>query len=109
MALFILIISTKLIDVIMLGINDSKVCYIKTKRWKEIKENLINNYKIGVTEINSRGGLFVKKDPTLLIIIPIDMYYGLKKIILEKDKKAFIVAHDCYTVSGGYKKNILPL
>lgn len=108
MALIILIISTKLIDVIMLGLNDSKICYIKSAKWKEIKEYLINNFEIGVTEINSRGGLFIKKDPTLLIIVPFDMYYGLKKIILEKDNKAFMVAHDCYAVSGGYKKKLLP-
>lgn len=108
MALIILIISTKLIDVIMLGLNDSKICYIKSAKWKEIKDYLINNFEIGVTEINSRGGLFIKKDPTLLIIVPFDMYYGLKKIILEKDNKAFMVAHDCYAVSGGYKKKLLP-
>lgn len=108
MALIILIISTKLIDVIMLGLNDSKICYIKSAKWKEIKDYLINNFEIGVTEINSRGGLFIKKDPTLLIIVPFDKYYGLKKIILEKDNKAFMVAHDCYAVSGGYKKKLLP-
>ena len=108
MALIILIISSKLIDVVMLGLNDSKICYIKSAKWKEIKDYLINNFEIGVTEINSRGGLFIKKDPTLLIIVPFDMYYGLKKIILEKDNKAFMVAHDCYAVSGGYKKKLLP-
>lgn len=107
-AITILIISTKLLDVVLLGLNDSKICYIKTKEYKKIKEELLIKYNIGVTEIDTNGGIFTKMIPTLLVIIPFDMYYGLKKVVLSIDKKAFIVSHDCYAVSGGYKKSLLP-
>lgn len=107
-ALFILFVASKLVDVVMLGINDSKICYIKSKKWEEIEKTLINNHGFGLTEVSSRGGIFIKKDPTLLVIVPFDKYYGLKKMLLEKDKNVFMVSHDCYAVTGGYRRKYLP-
>lgn len=107
-ALFIVFVSSKIVDIVMIGMNDSKICYIKTKKWKELEKILLKDYSFGVTEISSRGGLFVKKDPTLLVIIPFDKYYGLKKKLLEIDKNIFMVSHDCYAVSGGHRQRYLP-
>ncbi len=107
-ALFIVFVSSKIVDIVMIGMNDSKICYIKTKKWREIEKILLKEYSFGVTEISSRGGLFIKKDPTLFVIVPFDKYYGLKKKLLEIDKNVFMVSHDCYAVSGGYCQKYLP-
>lgn len=107
-AIIILLISSKLVDIVMLGQNDSKMCFIKTKNHEELENYLINDANLGVTEINSSGGIFRKKNTILLVILPFKNYYGLKHLILDKDPGAFIIAHDCYTVSGGYKKRIIP-
>ena len=107
-SVIILTISSNLIDVVMLGVNDSKMCYIKSKKWKKLKKIIINDYHIGVTEIGSKGGIFNKEDPTLFVIVPFDLYYGFKHSIITEDENAFIVVHDCYTVKGGYKKKFLP-
>lgn len=107
-AALILIIANRLVDIVMLGINDSKLCFVKSKDSEKIEKHLINKLHLGVTEITSNGGIFIKKDPTLLVIVPFNMYYGFKHTILDKDPNAFILAHDCYAVSGGYKKHIIP-
>lgn len=107
-AIIILLISSKLVDMVMLGQNDSKMCFIKTKNYEYLEDYLINGANLGVTEINSTGGIFRKKDPLLLVIMPFDKYYGIKHLILDKDPSAFIVTHDCYTVSGGYKRKVIP-
>ena len=107
-SVIILTISSNLIDVVMLGVNDSKMCYIKSKKWKNIKKLIMNEYHIGVTEIGSKGGIFTKEDPTLFVIIPFDLYYGFKHSLLKEDENVFMVAHDCYAVKGGYKKKFLP-
>ena len=107
-AVVILLISSKLVDIVMLGINDSKMCFIKSKSWKKIETHLNYKYKIGVTEMGNKGGLFKKKDPILFVIIPYHSYYDLKEEILKEDPKAFISSLDCYMVYGGYKKTILP-
>lgn len=107
-ALFILIVANKLIDVVMLGMNDSKLCFVKSIENDRLEKHLMHNMNLGVTEINSNGGIFTKKNSTLLVIVPFDLYYGFKHFVLNIDKNAFILAHDCYAVSGGYKKHIIP-
>ena len=107
-SLFILIIANKLIDVVLLGMNDSKLCFVKSKNNDKIEKYLLNNMNLGVTELSSNGGIFTKKESTLLVIVPFDVYYGFKHVVLGKDINAFIVTHDCYAVSGGYKKHIIP-
>lgn len=107
-AVIVLLISSKLVDVVMLGINDSKICFIKSNKWKELEEELNIKYQLGVTEIGNPVGLFKKKDPLLFVIIPYHLYHDLKEEILIIDNKAFISSLDCYMVLGGYKKMILP-
>jgi len=107
-AVIILLISSKMVDIVMLGINDSKMCFIKSKEWKNIEKHLNYKLKVGVTEMRNKGGLFKNKEPVLFVIVPFHTYRDLKEEILKQDPKAFISVLDCYTVLGGYKKTILP-
>ena len=107
-AIFILTVSSKIIDLVMLGVNDSKTIYIKSKNWKNLEKYIVKNLKLGVTEIGNKGGIFIDKDPTLLVILPFDEYYNFKYHILKYDSKAFIATHDCYAIQNGYSKKILP-
>lgn len=107
-AIFILTVSSKIIDLVMLGVNDSKMIYIKSKNWKNLEKYIVNDLKLGVTEIGNKGGIFIDKEPTLLVILPFDEYYNFKYHILKYDSKAFIAAHDCYAIQNGYSKKILP-
>ncbi len=107
-AIFILTVSSKIIDLVMLGVNDSKMIYIKSKNWKNLEKYIVKDLKLGVTEIGNKGGIFIDKDPTLLVILPFDEYYNFKYHILKYDSKAFIAAHDCYAIQNGYSKKILP-
>ena len=66
------------------------------------------NIPEGVTEIGNKGGIFINKEPTLLVILPFDEYYNFKYHILKYDSKAFIAAHDCYAIQNGYSRKILP-
>jgi uncharacterized membrane-anchored protein YitT (DUF2179 family) len=107
-ALFILIIANRLIDVVLLGINDSKMCFVKAKHSDKIEDYLMNHLHLGVTEVSSSGGIFSEKKTTLLVIVPFDAYYGFKHLVLKMDPEAFILTHDCYAVVGGFKKHIIP-
>ena len=107
-AIFILVFGNFITDIILLGIKDSKMCYIKSKDSDEISEYIINKMNIGITEISGRGGIFTKKMPVLLVIIPTDKYYGFKHLIKKIDNHAFILTINCYGVSGGYKRKLIP-
>ena len=107
-AVLILLISTKLVDIVMLGINDSKMIFVKSKKWEEIESYLTNDLKIGYTEMGNKGGIFKKKIPVLLVIVPFHYYLDFKDEIIKIDNEAFISSLDCYMVLGGYKKKLLP-
>ena len=107
-AILILLLSSKLVDVVMLGINDSKMVFIKSKNWDKIERNLSSKYRIGITEMGNLGGIFKRKRPILLIIVPYHSYHDLKNDILKEDAGAFISSLDCYMFLGGYKNKIIP-
>ena len=107
-AIFILISYNKLVDMVLLGINDSKLVFIKSKQSDKIEKYVTRELGLGATEIASKGGILSKKEATLLMIVPFNLYYGLKHTVLDIDSTAFISAHNCYTVKGGHNKKIIP-
>ena len=107
-AILILLISSKLVDIVMLGINDSKMVFIKSNKWEQLENNLNFKYKLGVTEMGNLGGIFQKKDPILFVTVPYHSYHELKEEIIKEDPHAFISSFDCYMFLGGYKNKIIP-
>lgn len=107
-ALLILLISSRLVDVVMLGLNDSKMVFIKSNKWSLIENSLNYKYKLGVTEMGNLGGIFKKKDPILFVTVPYHSYHDLKEEVIKIDSGAFISSYDCYMVLGGYKNKIIP-
>jgi len=55
-----------------------------------------------------RGGIFKKRESVLLVIVPVDEYYGFKHIIKRLDPDAFVLTSDCYYATGAYKKDYIP-
>jgi len=107
-AIFILILGNQVIDRVTLGIKDSKMCFIKSANNDQIEEYLINSGRMGVTRISNKGGFDYLKEEMLLIIMSAEDYYGFKHIVKEIDEEAFIMTTDCYAVTGGFKKQIIP-
>jgi len=107
-AVFALLLTNKIIGLVNLGVKDSKMCFVKSKINDEIEDYLVNKYNMGVTQIVSKGGIFTKKEEILMVILPVDEYYGFKHLIKDLDPAAFILTSDCYHVKGGYKKNYIP-
>ena len=107
-AILILLISSKLVDIVMLGLNDSKMVFIKSKKWKVLENTLNYKYKLGVTEMGNLGGIFKRKDPILFVTVPYHSYRDLKDEIKKEDENAFVSSLDCYMVLGGVKNKIIP-
>lgn len=105
-AVFALLISNKIIDFIILGNSDSKLCIIKTKNTKYLEDFLKNDFNVGYSLLKSSGGLDKKKRKTIMCIVTSREYYKFKNLILDIDPKAFLITHDCYEVLGGVSKRI---
>lgn len=107
-AIIITYISTILIDKILIGISDSKVFYIYTKKSKEIKRLIIEELHTGYTSFPTIGGYSHEKGEMLMCVVPTRDYYLVKESVLNIDKNAFFIINDCYEVNGGVKKKNLP-
>lgn len=107
-AVLITYISTILIDKILIGISDSKVFYIYTRKSKEIKKLIIDDLKMGYTAFPTVGGYSHEKGEMLMCVVNTKDYYLVKESVLAIDKDAFFVINDCYEVNGGVKKKNLP-
>jgi uncharacterized membrane-anchored protein YitT (DUF2179 family) len=107
-SLIVLYLNTQIIDKILIGISDSKLFFIYTKKTDEVKNFILNDLKTGVTIFNARGGYSNEENNVLMCVVPTKEYYLFKEMVLELDKEAFFVINDCYEVSGGVKGKNLP-
>ena len=93
---------------INIGISDSKVFYVYTRKIDKVRDALIRRGTIGFTIIPTLGGYSHYKGELLMCVVSTRDYYAFRELVLEIDKNAFFVINDCYEVNGGYKRQHLP-
>lgn len=103
-AIIIIVINTILVDKILIGISDSKMFFIYTKKEKEVADFIIYEINAGYTILTTEGGYSKTKRKMLMCVVPTRDYFFFKESVLLIDKDAFFVISDCYEVSGGVKK-----
>ena len=108
-SLIIAIISTQMVDKILIGINYAKTFFIQTSKVDEITDFILNIIGSGVTELETKGAFTHKKNKMLMCVVPKEKYSLLKSAIKEIDEDAFIVVSDCYEVLGGTKKSAISI
>lgn len=108
-AIIIVSISTFMIDRVTLGISDSKMFMVQTKKSDEVREFIMQVIQSGVTEYTIKGGYSGSKKEMLMCVVPTEKYTYLKSAIKEIDGDAFIIVSDCYEVLGGTKRKKLTI
>lgn len=106
-SLIITVISTYLVDKLLLGISDSKTFFIQTNKQEEVTDFVLKIIESGVTELDTKGAFTHKRKKMLMCVVPTEKYSLLKSAIQEIDPDAFIVVSDCYEVLGGTKRKKL--
>jgi len=107
-ASIIIIINSFLVDKIMLGISDSKMFYIHTKKAEEIKTFILQELKTGYTIMCTEGGYTNKENNLIMCVISTSDYYMFKHVVQEIDPDAFFIISDCYEVYGGHRQEKFP-
>lgn len=105
--IIIIIIISILVDKIMLGISNSKMFYIRTKKAEEVQD-FIKEMNTGYTMIKADGAYSKKKYDMIMCVLPTKDYYMFKNVIQKIDPEAFFIITDCYEVYGGKRKDIFP-
>ena len=106
-AIIIVAISTFMIDRVTLGISDSKMFMVQTKKPEEVRDFIMQIIQSGVTEYVVKGGYSGSKKDMIMCVVPTEKYTYLKSAIKDIDKDAFIIVSDCYEVLGGTSKRIM--
>lgn len=102
-ALISLVVSSYIVDKVIIGISSNKAFYIVTEKVNEVCDYVTDNLHYDVTVIKSRGGFSHKRKKMLMCVVPTIEYVKLKQVILGIDPKAFFLIVDIYESS--VKKN----
>ncbi len=101
-AIIILYIINIMIDKVMLGISQNKAVYITTDKDDEIIDYLLNELKLGITLIETRGGYTNKKDQLIMCVVPTSEYFKVSEGVSQIDNQAVVLVTDAYQTKGTY-------
>ena len=92
-AIVLLYISSYLCNLVILGLSNNKVIFIRSNYNNEIIKALHDKYKISVTLIDDDN----KKNSLLAVVKNVD-YNAIKLDLLKIDKNVFFTTNNCYEV-----------
>ena len=101
------IVAFKMIDLVIVGLDELKSVLIISSKPKEISEVIMNELGLGLTLMYGRGAFSGNQKEILFIIIERLDLSELKEIVLNEDPSAFIVVQNLHEVAPG-KKATLP-
>lgn len=106
-ALFLLFISSRLVDAIIDGFDYARSAYIISDKNEEIAQAIMNDLSRGATAIKARG-LYRNIDREVIVtVVTLKELGKLLSIIKKIDPKAFVTIHNVHEVMGeGFRRRI---
>jgi uncharacterized membrane-anchored protein YitT (DUF2179 family) len=99
-ALIVVFVSAKVSEVVLMGLEKSKLCIIITDKGEEISETLVARSPRGVTLLDGKGMYTKNEHDVLLTCVKNNQLTQLKSIVKESDERAFIIINDSVEVRG---------
>ena len=99
-ALIVIFLSAKLSDIVLMGLNKAKLCYIITEKSEEISATLIHDSTRGITLLHGTGMYTHTDKGVLMTCVRTRQVPHLKLIVKSIDPKAFLIIGDASEVKG---------
>lgn len=100
-SIFAYYIASKVMDIVVEGLNESKSVTIISSEYEEISQTIMNRLGRNTTFIYARGG-YLKEDTQMIYCVVTRLELAkLKTIVQEIDSKAFIAIEHVSDVLGG--------
>jgi uncharacterized membrane-anchored protein YitT (DUF2179 family) len=99
-AIISIVVSSRLSDGLIEGINFSKTVYIITDYHREVAEAIMMGLERGVTGINATGMYSQKEKNLLFCVVSKKEIVELKEIVYQADPKSFVIVSDAKDVLG---------
>ena len=93
-------LSSKVIDIVMVGFTSNKACFIISPAWERITERIMKEMDRGVTQLKARGAYTLQERPTLLCVISRSEIMAVKRILREEDENAFVIIVEAHEAIG---------
>ncbi len=93
-------ITSQVVDIVLYGAVNSKVCYVITDESAAIKEAITGKLRRGVTYIHGEGAWSGQKKNIILCVIKRNQIVELKKLVKSIDDNAFMIVSDSREVFG---------
>lgn len=102
------IVAFKMIDIVIVGLDELKSVLIISSKPKEIGDVIMNKLGLGLTIMHGRGGFSGDTREILFVIVERLDLAELKEIILEEDPSAFMAIENLHEVVYGGKHTNFP-
>ena len=99
-ALIVIFVSTKLSELVLMGIEKSKFCIIITDKGEAISKALIEKSPRGITMLDGMGMYTSKHHNVLMTCVKNRQLTELKQIVKSVDESAFMIVNDSTEVRG---------
>ena len=99
-ALIVVFVSTKVSELVLMGLERSKLCFIITDKGEEISDLLIKNSPRGVTMMEGQGMYTRNNHKVLMTCVKKAQLSQLKNLVKSVDQHAFIIINDSVEVRG---------
>ncbi|WP_077619635.1 YitT family protein [Bacillus sinesaloumensis] len=104
-ALIGLFVTSKTIDLVQVGIGNSKMALIITNQQDEVRQAIFDKLDRGVTKLSGYGGYTDDERPMLMCVVDQTEFTKLKQVVRSIDTSAFVVVMDAAEVVGeGFKR-----
>jgi uncharacterized membrane-anchored protein YitT (DUF2179 family) len=106
-AIFLLFISSRLIDIIIDGFDYARAAYIVSDKYQEIIDVVINEMGRGVTAVKTRGVYRNIEREMIFTVVSNKEVTRLVDLIKEVDPHAFVIIYNVHEVLGeGFRRRI---
>jgi len=93
-------IAARVIDLVLYGSSQSKLCHIISEYSDEIKLAIVEKLNRGVTVLSGKGAYSGQDKQILLCVVKRQQIVEIKKIVKNIDKSAFVIVTDTRDVFG---------
>jgi uncharacterized membrane-anchored protein YitT (DUF2179 family) len=105
LSLITYIIVVKIMDSVIVGLDETKAVLVVSRHHKEIAESIVHEMGLGLTILLGKGGYLGEPTEVLYVITERLQLFDLKKLIYSIDPKAFIAIENLHEISTGIQGN----
>jgi uncharacterized membrane-anchored protein YitT (DUF2179 family) len=102
-----LFLSSKIIDLVLEGIDYARAAFIISTEHEQITEAIYDRMKRGVTVLEGHSPYTKEQRPVIMCVITKKETHNFKSMVHHIDKKAFVILTDVFEVLGqGFRRRI---